>query len=73
MVKKAFLLLRMYYIRIFNTIDLQQAQTLLDKYGVDYVYIGPLERERYAPAGLQKFERLLNVAFQQDNVTIYQR
>jgi uncharacterized membrane protein len=52
---------------------LGQTQELLDKYNISYVYVGPLERERYSPQGLNKFARLMDVAFQQDDVTIYQR
>ncbi len=58
---------------LFKTLDLGQAQDLLDKYNITYVYIGPLEQERYSPPGLNKFARLMDVVFQQDNVTIYQR
>lgn len=58
---------------IFNTPDPAQAQQLLDKYNVTYVYVGPLERERYAPQGLRKFEKIMTVAFQKDDVTIYRR
>jgi YYY domain-containing protein len=58
---------------LFNTSDLNQTQALLDKYNITYVYVGPLERERYSPQGLNKFERLMTVAFQQDDVTIYER
>ncbi len=58
---------------LFNTSDLGQAQALLDEYNITYVYIGPLERERYSPQGLKKFERLMQIVFQQDDVTIYQR
>jgi YYY domain-containing protein len=58
---------------LFNTVDLQQTQMLLDKYHIMYVYIGPLERERYSSPGLDKFSRLMDVAFQSDNVTIYKR
>jgi len=58
---------------LFNTSDLRQARQLLDKYNITYVYVGPLERERYSPQGLNKFERLMDVVFQQDDVTIYRR
>ncbi|MDX1522862.1 MAG: DUF2298 domain-containing protein, partial [Anaerolineae bacterium] len=58
---------------LFNTPDLGQMQSLLDKYGITYVYVGPLERERYNPRGLAKFDQALRVAFQQDGVTIYER
>ena len=58
---------------LYNTIDLQQAQALLDKYNITYVLVGPLERERYTPSGLNKFVALMEIAFQADDVTIYRR
>ncbi len=58
---------------LFNSRDLTQTQSLLDQYDIDYVYVGPLERERYNPQGLQKFEQLMEVVFQQDDVVIYGR
>jgi uncharacterized membrane protein len=58
---------------LFNTVDFQRTQELLDKYNITYVYIGPLERERYAAPGLKKFEFLMDIVFQEDDVTIYQR
>ena len=58
---------------LFNSSDLGQTQELLDKYNITYVYVGPLERERYSPQGLNKFDRLMDVVFQQDDVIIYQR
>ncbi|MCB0191457.1 MAG: hypothetical protein KDJ65_05890 [Anaerolineae bacterium] len=57
---------------IFNTPDPLQAQELLNKYGVEYVYVGALERERYSPQGLKKFDQIMSTAFQQDEVTIYE-
>jgi YYY domain-containing protein len=58
---------------LFNTSDFQQARLLLDKYNIIYVFVGPLERERYSPQGLNKFEQIMTVAFRQDDVTIYKR
>ncbi|MBN1991735.1 MAG: hypothetical protein JW953_03455 [Anaerolineae bacterium] len=58
---------------LFNTIDFQRAQELLDKYNITYVYVGLLEKERYSAQGLKKFAFLMDVVFEQDNVTIYQR
>jgi uncharacterized membrane protein len=58
---------------LYNTIDLQRAQMLLDKYNITYVLVGPLERERYTPSGLNKFVGLMEIAFQADDVTIYRR
>ena len=58
---------------MFNTSDLSQTQALLAKYNISYVYVGPLERERYSPQGLKKFDQLMDVVFQQGDVTIYRR
>jgi YYY domain-containing protein len=59
--------------QLFNTVDPQQTQHLLEQYNITYVYVGPLERERYAPTGLNKFEYIMDIAFQEGDVTIYQR
>jgi YYY domain-containing protein len=57
---------------LYNAVDPGQTLTLLDKYDITYVYVGPLERERYNPSGLAKFEQLLDVVYQGGGVTIYQ-
>ncbi len=59
--------------RLFNTTDPQEAQRLLDAYNITHVYIGPLERQRYAPFGLEKFAYLMEPVFESGEVTIYQR
>jgi YYY domain-containing protein len=56
---------------IYNTLDTETALTLLDKYAITYVYVGPLERSKYDPRGLEKFGRFMDVVYQQDGVTIY--
>ena len=58
---------------LYNGLDLQKTLTLLDKYDITYVYVGPIERQKYRPNGLAKFEQLLNVVFRQGDVVIYQR
>ena len=58
---------------LYNGLDPATTLTLLDKYAITYVVVGPPEKEVYSPKGLAKFERLLDVVFQQGNVTIYQR
>jgi YYY domain-containing protein len=58
---------------LFNTLDPAQTLTLLDKYDITYVYVGPLERSQYIANGLAKFDRLMDVAYQQGQVTIYRR
>jgi YYY domain-containing protein len=57
--------------RIFTTLDAGEAAELLDRYGVTFVYVGPLERSTYDPRGLEKFGRFMDVVYEQDGVTIY--
>jgi YYY domain-containing protein len=56
---------------IYNTLDAQAALTLLDKYDISYVYVGPVERSTYDPRGLAKFAQFMEVAYENDGVTIY--
>jgi YYY domain-containing protein len=56
---------------IYTTLDAGEAQVLLDRYGVDYVYIGQAERSLYAPEALAKFEQLGELAFADGEVVIY--
>ena len=42
---------------IYNTIGEDTARALLDKYAVEYLIVGELERVLYKPEGLAKFER----------------
>lgn len=58
---------------LYNGIDPATTLTLLDKYAINYVYVGPLERETYSPAGLAKFDTLLEKVFSQGDVAIYRR
>lgn len=58
---------------IYTTLDLQLARDLLKKYGVDYVYVGGLEREKYksGAAGLEKFAQLGTPVYSQGTSTLY--
>ncbi len=58
---------------LYNSPDVEQALTLLEKYDITYVYVGPLERGRYSAAGLAKFDRFMDVVYQRGGVTIYKR
>ncbi len=57
---------------IYNTLDPDAALTLLDKYDITYVYVGPLERNAYDPRALDKFSRFMDIVYEQDGVTIYE-
>lgn len=56
---------------IYATPDPAAARELLERYDVDYVYIGGLERGLYAPESLAKFDAIGQRVFEQDEVTIY--
>jgi uncharacterized membrane protein len=59
--------------QLYNGLDPLATLTLLDKYDITYVYVGAVERQKYSSSGLAKFEALLDVAFRQGDVVIYQR
>ena len=44
----------------------------LNRYDVEYIYVGSLERQTYDPDGLLKFDETLPVIYQNNTVTIYQ-
>ncbi len=58
---------------IYTSHSDQETLTLLDKYAISYVYVGPTERGMFPAASLQKFDTLMDVAFRQGNVTLYRR
>jgi uncharacterized membrane protein len=58
---------------IYTTADLERAMALMDRYAVEFVYAGRLEREQYGESGLAKFEQFMVPVFENESVTIYQR
>jgi YYY domain-containing protein len=63
--------------QFWNTPDATQAQQLMAELGIDYIYVGQLERIVYPAEGLAKFQQmaqdgLLDVVYSNDQVTIYQ-
>jgi YYY domain-containing protein len=61
--------------RIYGTASVSEAMLLLERYDVEYVYVGQLERLYYPPGGLAKFEggmrEHLDRVFEGEQVTIY--
>ena len=58
---------------IYQTLSISEAASLLDKYDVDHVYVGPRERSKYGEAGLAKFARFMTPVFSDADVVIYRR
>ena len=50
---------------IYNTPSTQEALDIMRKYGVEYVYLGKVERLYYDPTGLAKFDTGLDGALEQ--------
>jgi YYY domain-containing protein len=57
--------------RAYTTTSPGEAKEILEKYDVEYVYVGYLEKEAYGEAGLAKFATFMEVAYQNAGVTIY--
>jgi len=61
--------------QIYQSPDAQQVLTLLEKYDIRYVYLGQVERHKYAlpPHVAERFERFLEKVYEQGSVSIYRR
>ena len=57
--------------RIYQGLDPKETYALLDKYNVNYIYVGPRERRKYGISGLEKFETFMIKVFDADTVAIY--
>ena len=49
----------------------EETVDLLNRYNVEYIYVGELELSTYGPRSREKFSDRLPVAYQNDSVTIY--
>ncbi len=56
---------------IYSTLDPAVALDLLQRYKVEYVFIGDFERGLYPAKGLAKFDRMLPLIFRQGNARLY--
>ena len=57
--------------QLYNTTDLIEARTLIDELSVRYVIAGQMERQRFAPDGLNKFEQMCSIAFKAGASAVY--
>ena len=53
--------------RIYTTLDPAEAQVILYKYDIDYVYIGQRERDKYGIEGIPKFDAIADLVFTDPN------
>jgi uncharacterized membrane protein len=61
--------------QIYRTARPEDLPGLLDQWGIDYVYIGALERTKYGigDVALARFDRALKRVYDADGVMIYVR
>ena len=59
--------------RIYKSRNVQETRELLDKYGVDFVIVGSIERNKYQlnPSLVDKFGKLGDLVFEQGSMRIY--
>jgi uncharacterized membrane protein len=58
--------------RLYSTESQTEAAAIVEKYNVDYIYVGELERETYPAAALQKFDTMYRVKYREGDAVIYQ-
>ena len=63
-------------VEMYNTPDVARTLELLDRYGVELIVVGDLERAYYDPLGLEKFRQMaeqgsLSVLYDRENTVIY--
>ncbi|MGM0399893.1 MAG: DUF2298 domain-containing protein [Chloroflexota bacterium] len=58
---------------IYQSLDGAQKRQLLEKYEVDFVYVGSLERKKYelSPDMIDAFDRLMQRCYEGDGIIIY--
>ncbi len=57
---------------LMTTLNHTEATRILERYSVSYVYVGPLERQRYPEEALAKFAEMFPTVYDQNGVTIYE-
>ncbi len=60
---------------IYRTATANELDSLLNRWGVDYIVVGQLERNKYRlqPTALTRLDRALDLVYDQDGVRIYRR
>ena len=57
---------------IYRTPDMNQARSLLEGYGIRYVFVGSLERKDHPADGLEKFAELGTEVFRSGDTVVYE-
>jgi uncharacterized membrane protein len=57
---------------IYKTPDKNAIRPLLEKYGVNYIYVGELEKQKFSPAGTTGFRAAFRTVYENRRVRIYE-
>jgi YYY domain-containing protein len=57
--------------RLYTTEELAEARRLIADYGIDYVVFGPIERTTYGDAGVDKWQDLGELVFDEEGTSIW--
>ncbi|NIM92537.1 MAG: hypothetical protein GTO18_02320 [Anaerolineales bacterium] len=57
--------------RLYTTRSWQDAKAIVDAYGIDYVFVGSLERSTYSPIDERKFYAFMDVIFENNGVIVF--
>lgn len=56
---------------IYTTSSLSQLQSVLDKYDVEYIFWGDLEKQKYPNVNPARFDKLATIAYQNEETVVY--
>ena len=56
---------------LYTTTDVAAARALIDRYGIRYVVVGPIEQTTYGDAGTAKWDQLGRRVYERDGTTIW--
>jgi uncharacterized membrane protein len=56
---------------LYSTLDPDMALILLQRYHVNFIFVGERERRQFSAEGLSKFDRMFPIVFEQGGVKIY--
>src|SRR6185436_17917892 len=61
-----------YISRLYLTPDIEEAKGIIERYGIQYVYVGELERKTYPGLDESKFDKLGRVVFESHGSKLFQ-
>ena len=57
---------------LYTTPDIATARLLIERYGIRYVVVGPIEQTTYGDAGLAKWDELGRRAYSRGGTTVWE-